>query len=750
MAAGEAPLPTPSTAEVIKRLHEVTLIGTADEKARSALRVGQELFCFQQGWVFDVALVQGGIRDLHLLAGVDGPRTRDAAPEAARALVRRLIERASAPERVADGTHQVLCSPAAAFNGAPFAAAFARSQTQDAHQAVVVILQRQPSDPHPGDTECEWTALLAEWLRAECSRARCREALDRERLRRSAIAFDAARDGIMITDEKQEILAVNRAFTEITGYSEEEVRGRNPRLFKSGRHDDSFYEAMWTAIEANGSWSGELWNRQRDGTLYPIRTTIRKVQDPMGCGEACTRYVAFFSDNSEVKNYEQQLELLMHRDPLTELPNRFLFQDRLEQALASGQRANHNTVAAVLDISEFRTVNDSYGRETGDQVLVEIGHRLTDALWDDDTVARIGADRFAVVRPKVGGVEEAASLAERIISVIEEPMLLHDREILLTARVGVSVREPGDRVTPSAMLEQADAATSRAKQEQLSYTFYSEGLTEYARERMELTAELRRALAGDELDLHYQPQFDAEGQLCVGWEALVRWPHPTQGWIPPGRFIPVAERGRLIRQLGQWVLERACRDARNWVQKGLQTGRLAVNVSAAQLEDPGWVDSVFETLSRQQISPRCLELEVTESQLASSDGAVIERLNRLRRAGVAISIDDFGTGYSSFGYLRDLPVDRLKVDRSFIQQLDRDAATVAIVEALLVLGRRLGVEVVAEGVETDNQLQILRRLDRRVVVQGFLFSYPLPLAHAMEQWGGEGATSLRETAPRPK
>ncbi len=605
---------------------------------------------------------------------------------------------------------------------------------RDPHELLGVSFGFPVGTEHPQEIELlsqdqethivEMRSRLMRWAGEPAYVLNLHDITDRKRieqqLRQSAIVFEEAREGIIVTDADANITAVNRAFTEITGYSEAEALGRNPRFLASGFHSKAFYAAMWQAIEERGYWTGEIWNRRRDGTTYAQLATIRELRDEAG---RRTHYIGVFSDMSRIKEYQSQIEQVMHLDPLTELPNRMLFHDRLEQAL----RQSEEEVVAVLvmDLSDFRAINDSLGHAIGDRTLHIIGERLSAAVDGTATVARLSGDEFGVLLPQLDSAEDAAGTAERLIKAAEAELEIEGHQIPILLRVGVSTY-PDQAGTANLLLEQADAAMYEAKDEGGSYRFFSEELTERARERVQLGAELRQSLSNGELAIHYQPQVDLRTGAWQGMEALLRWPHPTRGWISPGRFIPVAERSGLMTQLGAWVLENACAAYQARLAEGQDLGVLAVNITAPELADPTFVDRVLEILARTGLPAAQLELEITESLLVETDTEITDRLEALRGHGVRVAVDDFGTGYSALSYLKDLPVDRLKIDRSFVDGVGQQPRSTTITRAILALGHSLGLEVIAEGIETEDQRQALERAGCEQG-QGFLFARPASL-----------------------
>jgi diguanylate cyclase (GGDEF)-like protein len=417
----------------------------------------------------------------------------------------------------------------------------------------------------------------------------------------------------------------------------------------------------------------------------------------------------------------------MHADPLTGLPNRLLFQDRLEQAVVGIQR--HSSILAVisLDINDLKSVNFSMGHAVGDSLLQSLSQRLKEVLRLEDTVARLGGDEFGILCPGLAEPGDAAATAERIYEAMKEPFFVAEEEIHIYISIGLSIY-PDQEVKAGELLEQASAAMEQAKREGLTYRFYSQELTEMARERVQLGLELRHAVDDDELTVYYQPQVDLITGKWIGLEALVRWYNPERGWVPPGRFIPVAERVGLVVRIGDWVFERVCADARKWLDAGYTFGRLGVNFAAPELASPELVPKVLGTLERSGLPGEYIELEITESLFVDPNHETIDRLQELRKHGLSVAIDDFGTGYSALSYLRDLPIDRLKIDRSFVDGLPGDSRVTAISRAIIGLGESLGFEVIAEGIETEQQRNTLIS-QGCMQGQGFLFARPRPADH---------------------
>ncbi|HYN77657.1 MAG TPA: PAS domain S-box protein [Lamprocystis sp. (in: g-proteobacteria)] len=551
-----------------------------------------------------------------------------------------------------------------------------------------------------------------------------------ERLRQAAQVFDSTAEGVIVTDADQQILAVNRAFTEITGYPEAEVLGQTPRILKSGRYDAAFYQAMWTSINEAGQWRGEIWNRRKDGTLCPQLTTISAVRDTKG---QLTHYVGVFGDISPLKRSEAALYKLAHYDALTSLPNRLLLRARLEQCI-QGARLRAGQVALLfVDLDLFKNVNDTLGHPVGDRLLQQVATAMAGLIRPGDNIARLGGDEFVLLLDDVSDPSTAASLARRLLARFAHPFRIEGQDLYITASIGISLY-PVDGLDMDGLLRTADVAMYQAKaQGRNTFRFFEPAMSVGATERLHLETALRGALRREELALHYQPQVCLETQQLSGVEVLLRWQHPLLGAIPPARFIPIAEELGIIGELGAWVLMQACQQLATWDRDGFRVPRLAVNLSMQQIEAPGLVDLIRNVLTGSGIAPERLELEVTESVLMRSAVRSAATLAALREIGVTIAIDDFGSGYSSLGYLQRLPVDRLKIDRVFVEHLTEDANHDAIARAVIVLGRTLNLEVVAEGVETRAQADFLQR-EGCHQAQGYLFGRPVPAPDLKDAW----------------
>jgi diguanylate cyclase (GGDEF)-like protein/PAS domain S-box-containing protein len=566
------------------------------------------------------------------------------------------------------------------------------------------------------------------------------ELRQQEELQRQwAKAFEATRDGVMIANARGRIVTVNRAFSEITGYGAEEAVGQGAGLLRSGRHDGGFYRGLWRTLNETGHWGGEIWNRRKNGEIYPEWLTISAVHDE---GGQIVNYVGVFTDISRAKRDEAELQRLANCDLLTELPNRRLLQVSLEQALAHAQRHGGRTAVLYIDLDGFKTVNDSLGHPAGDELLVRIAERLKTRVRAEDTLGRLGGDEFLVIVESLHSSDDAAALARDLLVAIAQPVALSGgREAYVTASIGISLHPDDQAGSATEMLRDADAAMYRAKEQGRNrFCFYTHELNAQAVSKLETEAALSRALERDELLLHYQPKVDAKGGCIAGAEALLRWQRQGQ-LVPPSRFIPLAEHSGLIQEIGSWVIDRACRQIREWSDRGLAVPRIAVNVAARQFAAGDLDRVVREALQRHGVPARLLELELTESMLIHEPRAGAAMLQRLKDTGVTLSLDDFGTGYSSLGYLRQFPIDALKIDKSFVDEIGLNPDGSAIVDAVIALAHRLGLAVVAEGVETQQQRDYLERQGCDLL-QGYLLGRPVPAEAFMALIGCPAAVAV--------
>lgn len=549
-----------------------------------------------------------------------------------------------------------------------------------------------------------------------------RQRQDQERLRQAAVVFDCTREGVLVSDSRGVIVHVNRALVEITGYPAEEVLGRRPNMFKSGRHGPEFYQAMFKTIDEHGEWHGEIWNRRKSGEVYPQWQTVRAITDEKGL---VSHYVAVFSDISAIKNSQTELARLVHHDPLTDLPNRLLFTDRTEQALASAQRHQTGCALLMIDLDHFKIINDSLGHNVGDLLLKAVAERLLRVFGKGFTVARLGGDEFAVLIDSCAQASQAAGLAQQVLEIMKGPFDVDKHQLFISASVGISVF-PGDALNAEQLLRNADSALFKAKSSgREGYALYTEELTAHAQYRVEVASDLRRALEQQELRVYYQPVHELKTSRLIGVEALVRWEHPLRGLLAPGEFIPIAERTGLIAEIDAWVLEQACWQMVQWQGAGVELAFVAVNISSRLFARPELFALVSTVLADTGLDPALLELEVTESAVMDNSQVALEQMHRLRALGLRLAIDDFGTGFSSLLRLKRLPVQKLKIDQGFVAGLPGDNDDVAIVRAVIALGQSMGLQVHAEGIEQVGQAQFLLDLDCDLG-QGYWFGRPMP------------------------
>jgi len=541
-------------------------------------------------------------------------------------------------------------------------------------------------------------------------------------LRIDAVAFEA-QEAIVITDAASVILRINKAFTKTTGYTEEELLGQKINMLKSGRHDAAFYAAMWETILNAGSWQGEIWNRRKNGEIYPNWLSITAVK---GSDNLVTHYVGTQVDITELKAAEQEIQQLAFYDPLTNLPNRRLLQERLKYGINAERRYGKKLALLMLDLDRFKVINDSFGHQAGDELLQQVALRITTRLRDVDMVARFGGDEFVVLLEDIAQSKDAARVAEEIITDLTKPFsLTQSGNVQIGASIGISLYPlHGDSFEQ--LMDHADAALYKAKDAGRGcFAYYSEDLTHAARERITLETGLRRAIEQQELRVFYQPQVDIASGSIVGAEALVRWQDPLEGLVPPPRFIPIAEETGLIVEISEWVLRETCRQGRQWLDAGLPPLTLAVNVSPHQFRRSDICALVATVLSDTGFPPEQLELEITESGLMGNQDNTTAILNSLRAQGVRLAIDDFGTGYSSLVYLKHFPLNVLKIDKSFIDAIPHNKDDMEIAATIVAMGHTLGFKVMAEGVEMLEQLAFLRKYSCDSY-QGFIKSRPLP------------------------
>ncbi len=544
-----------------------------------------------------------------------------------------------------------------------------------------------------------------------------------ENLHLAAAVLENTTEGVVITDIQNNILSVNHAFTEITGFSAQEVIGRNPGALKSGRHERDFYQTMWRAIDTVGSWQGEIWNRHKNGSVFPALFNINVIRNAQGVR---THHIAVFSDLSQLKRTEQKLDFLVHRDPLTELPNRVLFHELLFHAIQKSEQSHTRFALLFLDLVNFKMINESLGPSLGDKLLIEVANRLRALLPNVNAIARVGGDVFNIILEQHEHALGPDLVAKQLIDSFNQPFNVDGHQVYSRVSIGIA-QYPEDGLDAETLQSHGDAALHQAKSQGRGLLrFFSPEMTTLAKARLALEADLRRAIQENELRLYYQPQIDLVNGQIVGFEALVRWQHPLRGMIPPSSFIPLAEECGLIVPLGEWVLKTACYQIKTWSLSRPALGQIAVNVSAVQLVQSNFAATVKAIINETGIQPEHLEIEITESSVMSNLTSAIETLCELKGLGVRLSIDDFGTGYSSLAYLQQLAVHKLKIDISFVRKILVNSADALIVQAVIALGHSLGLEIIAEGVEELAQAKYLRFLQCDVM-QGFLVSKPLPV-----------------------
>ena len=546
---------------------------------------------------------------------------------------------------------------------------------------------------------------------------------DEESLRQAAAVFESTQEGVLVTDTRQRIVHVNPAFSRITGFALDEVLGQNPSRFKSGRHDKVFYQTLWKALTQHGSWSGEIWNRRKNGEVFPMWQCIRVIHDESGTP---SHYVAVFSDISAIKESQHELDYLAHHDALTTLPNRLLFSERIEQAIQrAGRERTGGGALLLIDLDHFQIINESLGHNIGDQLLKLIGERLSSNLDESMTLARLGGDEFGLLSEDCVQSDQASNLAQKLLDSLSEAFVIGSETLFISASIGISLF-PEDGNTVEKLLRNADSALFRAKSSgRQTFSFYSQEMTAQARQRVKVEVELRQALEQGQLRVYYQPIHHLDDKRMLGVEALVRWQHPQRGLVPPGEFIPVAEDSGLIGAIDAWVLRQACHQLCKWQADGIALQFVAVNVSSRLFSRGELELQVAQVLGETGLDPACLELEVTESAVMDDPDHALERLHKLRALGVRLAIDDFGTGYSSLARLKRLPVDKLKLDQSFVRGLPGDSDDAAIARAVITLGHSLGLRVLAEGIEQEAQANFLRELGCSLG-QGYWFGRPQP------------------------
>jgi diguanylate cyclase (GGDEF)-like protein/PAS domain S-box-containing protein len=559
----------------------------------------------------------------------------------------------------------------------------------------------------------------------------------KENLQVAGLVYDATSEAMLLTDSDNCIMAVNPAFTAVTGYSQDDVIGKTPKLLSSGQHDEQFYQSMWNSLETTGAWQGEIWNRRKNGELYAEWLTINTIYNKDG---SVRRRVALFSDITLKKQADDLIWQQANYDALTNLPNRRLFHDRLAQEIKKAKRNREPLALFFLDLDRFKEINDTLGHDAGDMLLVEASRRLSHCVRESDTVARLGGDEFTVIMVDAVDIAGIERIAQAIVQRLAEPFGLGKETVYVSASVGITLF-PNDADSVDTLLKNADQAMYAAKdQGRNRYCYFTAAMQEAAQSRMHLITDLRQALAEDQFRIHFQPIVDMATGHIEKAEALLRWEHPRRGLILPNEFIPLAEETGLITAIGDWVFKETTRLLKRWLEKTGRSFQVSINLSATQLTAGKETATWLEHLAELELPGELIVIEITESLLLQATPMVIQQLQEFRRFGIKVAIDDFGTGYSALSYLKNFHIDYLKIDQSFVNELTTNANDLALSEAIIVLAHKLGYQVIAEGVETLDQKHLLSEAgcDK---AQGYLFSRPIS-AEAFE-------ALLQETPQNP-
>jgi diguanylate cyclase (GGDEF)-like protein/PAS domain S-box-containing protein len=547
----------------------------------------------------------------------------------------------------------------------------------------------------------------------------------RQELKLIAKVFENSNEGIVITKPDGTIINANHAFLDITGYSKDEIIGSNPRIIKSDKHDDLFYQNMWNSLLNDEQWQGEIWNRRKNGEIYPAWLSISSIKDE---NNNLTHYIGMSMDISKAKETEEQIRKLINYDPLTGTPNRNLLLDRLNQALVKAEMDDkiHMVALIYIDLDNFKLINETLGHISGDSLLVEVTERLKSCIGKSDTIARLSGDEFAIVLTNLLRTITAASTVKKIIEELSKPIIIENKEVFITISAGISIY-PFDGKDMETLLRNADSAMHYVKNRgKNNYQFYSQTMNRSAIERLEMETALRKALEREEFILYYQPKYSLKEDKICGVEALIRWNHPEMGIVSPVKFIGIAEEIGFITDIGEWVMYTACKQIKQLEKKGITGLNVSVNLSSKQFHQTEIVDKIQSAIKMSRLNPNQLELEITESIIMSNAKYIITKLYALKERNIKLSIDDFGTGYSSLSYLKYFPINSIKIDRSFIMDCITDKDNAEIAKAIIALSHSLSLMVVAEGVETKEQLEFLRDNDCDFV-QGYLISKPYPI-----------------------
>ena len=547
-------------------------------------------------------------------------------------------------------------------------------------------------------------------------------------LKLMAKVFTNSGEAILISDAQNKIVAANAAFTKLTGYTAEEVLGKDPKILSSGKTPKEVYQRMWKSLSEQNAWEGELWDQSKSGEIYPKWLSISVIRDENG---QITNYIGSFNNISERKASEEKFLRLAYHDALTNLPNRLNLHERLEQIINLSKQNHQKFALLLIDLDRFKSINDTLGHHIGDLLLIEVARRLTISARETDTVARLGGDEFVVVLTEIESPADAADVAHKVVQMLSAPYLISGNDLRTSPSIGICIY-PDDACEIGMLLKSGDVAMYHAKAKgRGNYQFFTEEMNRVVMKRQAMEADLHLAMERRQFVLYYQPQLDLNSGHLIGVEALVRWQHPTRGLIPPAEFISVAEEMGLIVQLGSWVLREACWQLKQWQGEGMTDIRMSVNLSALQFLDKDLAEHIQAILAETGLAADCLDLEVTESMSMASPGDTIAIMQVLAECGMTLSIDDFGTGYSSLAYLKLFPIHTLKIDRSFVKDIEIDTNDADICDVTVLLAHKMGLNVVAEGVETEAQLKFLLSIGCNKI-QGFLISKPLPADRVKE------------------
>jgi diguanylate cyclase (GGDEF)-like protein/PAS domain S-box-containing protein len=529
-------------------------------------------------------------------------------------------------------------------------------------------------------------------------------------------------EAIFITDAESTIYLVNEAFTKITGYTAEDVIGQKPNIFKSGRHDRQFYQNMWAALLDHGYWQGEIWDRRKDGSIYPKWSTISQIQDTQ---HKTTHYIAMFNDITERKISEEQIHYLAFHDVLTGLPNRRLLKDRLQFFLEHAQRSSDKLAVLFIDIDNFKTINDSLGHSAGDKLLVQLSKRLSTCLRTTDTLGRFGGDEFVIILSDIANPDYVATISERIRENLYDPFHINGFDLIITVSIGISLY-PVDGNDHEHLVKNADTAMNQVKENgRNNYQFYTADLNILISEQLSLINSLRTAVKEEEFILFYQPKINSMTGKITGVEALIRWNNPAMGLVAPLKFIPLLEETGLIMPVSDWIFSEICKQHTTWISLGLPPISIAINISAIHFQKTDFLDSVNATLAECTIDRNCIEFELTEGILLDDTEEAINKMNQLKKMGIKLTLDDFGTGYSSLSYLRKFPIEKIKIDQSFVQNMMTTQNDMEIVKIITMLSKTLQLRTIAEGVESKEQVLLLQEINCDEL-QGYFFTKPMP------------------------